>query len=186
MAKSADWLIMDKKWRSILTLALDETEIPGDDDDSATPKSSLMMRRRNRGNSPKSALDLLPNSESIANDDANSDAFRLAVLLINKQLKRGDWNDELTTLENSIRQNCLTNGVDIVWHTLGQKTALLAQFLAFPTVKKRTKSRTNVDINAGRIDVFDTAQLATAINALAPLCQDANQQIAIQKVPLMS
>ena len=182
VAKSADWLIMDKKWRSILTLALDETEIPGDDDDSATPKSSRMMRRRNRGNSPKSALDWLPNSESIANDDANSDAFRLAVLLINKQLKRGDWNDELTTLENSIRQNCLTNGVDIVWHTLGQKTALLAQFLAFPTVKKRTKSRTNVDINAGRIDVFDTAQLATAINALAPLCQDANQQIAIQKV----
>ena len=33
VAKSADWLVMEKKWRSILTLALDEMEIPGDDDD---------------------------------------------------------------------------------------------------------------------------------------------------------
>ena len=37
VAKSADWLIMDKKWRSILTLALDETEIPGDDEETNSP-----------------------------------------------------------------------------------------------------------------------------------------------------
>ena len=58
VAKSADWLIMEKKWRSILTLALDETEIPGDDDDVSTPRNQRIMRRRNRGNSPKSAIDL--------------------------------------------------------------------------------------------------------------------------------
>ena len=39
VAKSADWLIMDKKWRSILTLALDETEIPGDDEDTNSPRT---------------------------------------------------------------------------------------------------------------------------------------------------
>ena len=42
VAKSADWLIMEKKWRSILTLALDETEIPGDDDDVSTPRNQRL------------------------------------------------------------------------------------------------------------------------------------------------
>ena len=182
VAKSADWLVMEKKWRSILTLALDEMEIPGDDDDSISPKNQRMLRRRSRGSSPKSALDWLPDNDTILAGDSDSDAFRLATLLINKQLKRGDWNDELSALENSIRQNCLTDGVDQVWHILGQKTALLAQFVAFPVAKKKSKSTKKIDIGVGRIDVFDNSQLSVAISKLSPLCVDANQQIAIQKV----
>ena len=182
VAKSADWLVMEKKWRSILTLALDEMEIPGDDDDSISPKNQRMLRRRSRGSSPKSALDWLPDNDTILAGDSDSDAFRLATLLINKQLKRGDWNDELSALENSIRQNCLNDGVDKVWHILGQKTALLAQFVAFPVAKKKSKSTKKIDIGVGRIDVFDNSQLSVAISKLSPLCVDANQQIAIQKV----
>ncbi len=182
VAKSADWQIMEKKWRSILTLALDETEIPGDDEESTSPRNNRMMRRRGRGNSPKSAIDWLPDNESISNDESESAAFRLAVLLINKQLKRGEWNDELTALENQIREDCLTNGVDSTWHTLGQKTALLAQFVAFPVAKKKSKSSKKVDISAGRIDVFNYQELANAMDELSPLCVDANQQIAMQKV----
>ena len=37
---------MEKKWRSILTLALDETEVPGDDDEGNSPRTNRMMRRR--------------------------------------------------------------------------------------------------------------------------------------------
>ena len=182
VAKSADWLIMDKKWRSILTLALDETEIPGDDEDTNSPRNNRMMRRRGRGSSPKSAIDWLPDNDAISSDESESDAFRLAVLLINKQLKRGEWNEDLTALENSIRENCLSNGVDPVWQTLGQKTALLAQFVVFPTAKKKSKSTKKIDISIGRIDVFNHQELADAIEKLSPLCTDANQQIAIQKV----
>ena len=182
VAKSADWLIMDKKWRSILTLALDETEIPGDDDDVTPSRNHRMMRRRNRGTTPKSALDWLPNNDVIAADESESHAFKLAVLLINKQLKRGDWSDDLTTLESATREHCLSEGVHKIWHTLGQKTALLAQFAAFPVAKKRARSSAKVDIKLGRIDVFDNRQLGDAINLLSPLCKDAAQQIAIQKV----
>ncbi|MEC8243064.1 MAG: hypothetical protein VX023_05025, partial [Candidatus Thermoplasmatota archaeon] len=78
VAKSADWLVMEKKWRSILTLALDEMEIPGDDDDSISPKNQRMLRRRSRGSSPKSALDWLPDNDTILAGDSDSDAFRLA------------------------------------------------------------------------------------------------------------
>ena len=182
VAKSADWLIMDKKWRSILTLALDETEIPGDDEEINSPRNNRMMRRRGRGSSPNSAIDWLPDNDAISSDESESDAFRLAVLLINKQLKRGEWNEDLTALENSIRENCLSNGVDPVWQTLGQKTALLAQFAVFPTAKKKSKSTKKIDISIGRIDVFNHQELADAIEKLSPLCTDANQQIAIQKV----
>jgi len=182
VAKSPDWQIMKKKWRSILTLALDETEVPGDDEDSSAPRTNRMTRRRGRGGSPKSAIDWLPESEEILSDNSDSDAFRLAVLLVNKQLKRGEWNDDLTTLENSIREKCLTNGVDAIWQTLGQKTDLLAQFVAFPTAKKKTKSSKKVDVSIGRIDVFDNEELANAIDQLSPLCTAASQQIAIQKI----
>ena len=182
VAKSPDWQIMEKKWRSILTLALDETEVPGDDEESNAPRNNRMMRRRGRGGSAKSAIDWLPENEAISLDNSESDAFRLAVLLINKQLKRGDWNEDLTALENSIREKCLTNGVDAIWQTLGQKTDLLAQFVAFPTAKKKSKTNKKVDISIGRIDVFNNEELADAIEGLSSLCTDASQQIAIQKV----
>ena len=182
VAKSPDWQIMEKKWRSILTLALDEAEVPGDDDEMSAPRANRMMRRRGRSSSPKTSIDWLPENEIISSDSTESDAFRLAVLLINKQLKRGDWSDELSALENSIREKCLTNGVDAIWHTLGQKTDLLAQFVAFPTAKKKSKASKKVDISIGRIDVFNNEELADVIAQLSPLCVDASQQIAIQKV----
>ena len=182
VAKSPDWQIMEKKWRSILTLALDETEVPGDDDEGNSPRTNRMMRRRGRGGNPKSAIDWLPENDEISTNTSDSDAFRLAVLLINKQLKRGEWNDDLSTLENSIREKCLTNGVDAIWQTLGQKTDLLAQFVAFPTAKKKSKSSKKVDVSIGRIDIFDNEELANAIDKLSSLCTDASQQIAIQKI----
>ena len=76
----------------------------------------------------------------------------------------------------------MNNGVDAIWQTLGQKTDLLAQFVAFPTAKKQSKSSKKVDISIGRIDVFNNEELATAISGLSTLCTDAGQQIAIQKV----
>jgi len=182
VAKSPDWQIMEKKWRSILTLALDETEVPGDDEEGNASRTNRMMRRRGRGGNPKSAIDWLPENDEILSDSSDSDAFRLAVLLINKQLKRGEWNDNLSTLENSIREKCLTNGVDAIWQTLGQKTDLLAQFVAFPTAKKKSKSSKKVDVSIGRIDVFDNEELANTIDKLSSLCTDAGQQIAIQKI----
>ena len=124
----------------------------------------------------------MPENDEISTNISDSDAFRLAVLLINKQLKRGEWNDDLSTLENSIREKCLTNGVDAIWQTLGQKTDLLAQFVAFPTAKKKSKSSKKVDVSIGRIDIFDNEELANAIDKLSSLCTDASQQIAIQKI----
>ncbi|MED5308271.1 MAG: hypothetical protein VYA95_02875, partial [Candidatus Thermoplasmatota archaeon] len=75
----------------------------------------------------------------------------------------------------------MTNGVDTIWQTLGQKTDLLAQFVAFPTAKKKYKTNKKIYISIGRIDVFNNEELADAIDELSSLCTDASQQIAIQK-----
>lgn len=182
VAKSPDWQIMDKSWRSILTIALDEVEVPGDDEDSNTSRSNRMMRRRGRSSTGKSALDWLPSSEEITSDSSETAAYRLAVLLINKQLKRGEWTDDLTATENSIREICLTTGVDKVWHQMGEKTALLAQFIGFPVAKKKAKSKKKISLEVAKIDVFDNEQLGQAISQLSVLCGDAAQQIAIQKI----
>ena len=33
VAKTADWQLLEKSWKAILIIALDETEIPSDDED---------------------------------------------------------------------------------------------------------------------------------------------------------
>ena len=51
-----------------------------------------------------------------------------------------------------------------------------------PGSQEKVKINKKIDIGVGRIDVFDNSQLSVAISKLSPLCVDANQQIAIQKV----
>ena len=57
-------------------------------------------RRREIG-SAQSPIDWLPSIEEILDDDTETEAFRLAVLLINKQLKE-DWNDEYKKVEDQL------------------------------------------------------------------------------------
>ena len=95
VAKSPDWQIMDKSWRSILTIALDEVEIPGDDEDNNTSRPNRMMRRRGRGSAGKSSLDWLPSSEEITSDSSETAAYRLAVLLINSSIRLSIYNKRL-------------------------------------------------------------------------------------------
>ena len=180
VAKSADWQVLNKKWRSILTLALDETEIPGDDENNVRP--NRMMRRRTRGSNSKSSLDWLPQNSEIIENESETAAFRLGVLLINKQLKRGEWNEKLSISEAEIREDCLSNGIHKVWHILAEKTPLLGQFHAFPIAKKQSKKKAKADLSKSRIDIFDTTQLSELIENLLLICDGADEQIAIQKV----
>jgi len=172
---------MDKAWRSILTLAIEKTEIPADDEEN-TNRPLRSSRRRGRAGGTKSPLDWMPSSAEIMENNSESDAFKLAVLVINKQLKRGDWNDKLTELETSTRNNCIEKGVHEVWHRLGKETLLLAQFTHFPVSKAKSQGGKKVDLSVSRVDVFDSLQLNSAIEKLAPLCIGADEQFAIQKI----
>ena len=89
VAKTADWTMLEKPWRSLVYIAMEEIEPPGDDDDKPSmSRQQRGSRRRTRGGGAQSPLDWLPSLEDIMLDAEHSEVFRLAVILINKQLKR--------------------------------------------------------------------------------------------------
>ena len=94
VAKTADWTMLEKPWRSLVYIAMEEIEPPGDDDDKPSmSRQHRGSRRRTRGGGAQTPLDWLPSLEEIMIDTDNSEVFRLAVILVNKQLKKDDWKE---------------------------------------------------------------------------------------------
>ena len=182
--KTADWTMLEKKWRSLVYIAMEDISPPSEDDEkSSFTRQPRGARRRKRGGSAQSPMDWLPSLEDIIDDKTETDAFRLAVLLINKQLKKDDWKDEYKTVEDGLRESCIENGVDPAWLKLAEKTLLLSQFLSFPaSKKKRKKNAVKVDLESARIDVHDTSELVKLLDEFKVLCDDAETQVALQKV----
>ena len=182
--KTADWAMLEKKWRSLVYIAMEDITPPSEDDDKPSfTRQPRGVRRRKRGGSAQSPIDWLPSIEEILDDNTETDAFRLAVLLINKQLKKEDWNDEYKTVEDQLRESCIENGVDSAWLKLADKTLLLSQFLSFPvSKKKRKKNSIKLNLDRARIDVYDTSELIQLLDEFKALCEDAEVQVALQKV----
>ena len=182
--KTADWAMLEKKWRSLVYIAMEDITPPSEDDDKPSfTRQPRGARRRKRGGSAQSPIDWLPSIEEILDDDTETEAFRLAVLLINKQLKKEDWNDEYKKVEDQLRESCIENGVDSAWLKLADKTLLLSQFLSFPVSKKKRKKNTiKVNLDSARIDVYDTSDLIQLLDEFKALCEDAEAQVALQKI----
>jgi negative regulator of replication initiation len=184
VAKTADWTMLEKPWRSLVYIAMEEIEPPGDDEDKPSmSRQHRGSRRRTRGGGAQTPLDWLPSLEEIVLDTDSSEVFRLAVMLVNKQLKKDDWKDEYNSDEQALREYCLENGVEATWHKLAENTSLLGQFLAFPISKKKQKKSTKkTDISKARIDINDSEKVLELLNEFSPLCEDAETQVALQKV----
>ena len=147
MNKEAAWQMLDKPLRSILVFAAHEAEPPAaeDDDDASPSRRPSMPRQRGRmrrsgRSSGSSHMDWLPKPDAIIADQPFSTAFQLAALLIHKQLDADSWDEAWDSEETKLREVCMAKGVHPVWHTIAEKTTLLAQFLAFPKGKAAKKS----------------------------------------------
>jgi len=183
VAKTADWTMLERPWRSLVYLAMEEVEVPSEDDKTSSGRQQRGPRRRMRGGGAQSPLDWLPSLEEIKEDTTSSQAFRLAVILVNKQLKKDEWSEDYDSEEKSLRDYCLEHGVDISWHKLAEHTALLGQFLAFPKAKKKqVKASKKVDISSARIDPYDSKSMLEVLNQFSSLCKDAEEHVALQKV----
>ena len=184
VAKTADWTMLEKPWRSLVYIAMEEIEPPGDDDDKPSmSRQHRGSRRRTRGGGAQTPLDWLPSLEEIVMDTDNSETFRLAVILINKQLKKDDWKDEYESEEQKLRDHCLENGISATWVKLAEHTPLLGQFLGYPVSKKKQKkSNKKVDLSKARIDINDSEKVRELLDKFSSLCEDAETQVALQKV----
>ena len=190
MNKEAAWQMLDKPLRSILVFAAHETEPPAPDDDEDNPSSRRPAMPRHRGRMRRSGrssgaahMDWLPKPAEIIEDEPHSVAFQLAALLIHKQLDAESWDEAWDVEESNRREVCMSKGVHPVWHTVGEKTTLLGQFMAFPKSKASKKSaKKSLESELFRINPDDAASLSAALQLAAKSAEDAETKVALQKV----
>ena len=187
-AKSAEWQMIDKANKAILILAFNETEVPADDSDDSAPRRPMAgsrrmrQRRGGRGGSAGGPLEWLPSAEEVLIPGSGSDAFRLAVLIVNKTLNKDDWSEDWDATEASLRDSCLSSGVHPAWVVVGEKTPLLGIFAGFPKAEISEEASADVDFSNMQIDVEDSQSLSSTIDSLSSLVTDAEGQVALRKV----
>lgn len=188
MSKSSSWAFIPKPLRAMVLVAVNEQEPPpAEDDEGASPRASMTRprgrtRRGGRGSGPRH-MEWLPTVQSILDEKPYTTAFQLATLLIRKQLEPDAWDESWTTNEAALREGCLEQGVHPVWHTIADKTPLLAQFLAFPAVEASDDAPTaSLDASLLRFDPQDTMALNRLINGAIEASSSPDTKVALQKV----
>ena len=186
VAKTPEWTMLTKPWKSLLLIALNELQIPNDDEDNPTPTPSLMRGRRGSrgrrgGRGAGGPMEWLPEITDVLIDDGSPTAFRLAVLLIRKTLFEEDWEEENDSTIDDLREKASKDGVHPVWQKMAEATPILAQFASFPQAEIIEEERESFDVNAGKIDPRNSKELADAISSFEANCNDATLRVALQK-----
>jgi hypothetical protein len=128
-------------------------------------------------------MDLLPTAQEMLLPSDSSPAYRLAVLMVHKLLNKDEWEEDWEVTEKSLRDTCLEKGVHPVWHDLAQRTAVLAQFAAFPKAKvSKAKAGKKVKLESAFINPANSDELILAIEAISPSITDAESQVALRTV----
>ena len=184
VAKTAEWRMLDKPWKSLLLIALNELQVPGDDNEGQS--SSMMRGRRSpRGRrgarSSSGPMEWLPEASEVLLEDDSPTAFRLAVLLIRKTLFADDWEESSDSIVDDLRELASTNGVHPVWSKMAEATPILAQFAAFPQNEISEQEADSFDLGAGWIDPSVGKSLANALSNLESNVTNATVRMAMQK-----
>jgi len=181
--------MVDRPLMAVLCVAAHETEPPpADDEDESTQRRPAMARprgrtRRSGRNAGPSYMSWLHEPQAIIDEAPYNEAYRLAVLLIHKQLNSDDWDEAWNAHETALRTTCMEKGVHPVWHLIGEKTPLLGQFLAFPKAKAKAASKkTNLSSEFFWVDPRDRNALATVLQLAAAGVDDPDVKVALQKV----
>lgn len=126
---------------------------------------------------------MLPTAQEMLLPSDAPPAYRLAVLMVHKLLNKDEWEEEWEVTEKSLRDTCLEKGVHPVWHDLAQRTAVLAQFAAFPKAKvSKAKAGKKVKLDSAFINPANSEELILAIEAISPSITDAESQVALRTV----
>ena len=184
VAKTAEWRMLDKPWKSLLLIALNELQVPGDDNEGQS--SSMMRGRRSpRGRrgarSSSGPMEWLPEASEVLLEDDSPTAFRLAVLLIRKTLFADDWEESSDSIVDDLRELASTNGVHPVWSKMAEATPILAQFAAFPQNEISEQEADSFDLGAGWIDPSVGKSLANALSNLESNVTNATVRMDMQK-----
>ena len=183
VAKTAEWRALDKPWKSLLLIGLNEIQIPEEDESGPSPmmraRRSARTRRGTRGAS--SPMEWLPKADEVLIDDGSPAAYRLAVLLVRKTLFSDDWDDSWDEILEDLREKASTNGVHPVWSKMAEATPILAQFAAFPQADIEEQEADNFETDVARIDPQNSKSLANTLAMYESKSSDAKIKMALQK-----
>jgi len=183
VAKTAEWRALDKPWKSLLLIGLNEIQIPEEDESGPSPmmrtRRSARTRRGTRGAS--SPMEWLPKADEVLIDDGSPAAFRLAVLLVRKTLFSDDWDDSWDEILEDLREKASTNGVHPVWSKMAESTPILAQFAAFPQADVEEQEADKFETDVARIDPQNSKSLANTLAMYESKSSDATIKMALQK-----
>lgn len=180
--------MLDKPLMAVLIVAAHEMEPPAvDDEETTTPRRPAMTRPRSRTRrtgrqSGPSFMTWLHDPQAVIADEPYTPAYRLAALLIHKQLDNENWDDAWNSVEGGLRDTCMEKGVHPVWHLIGEKTPLLAQFLAFPKAKVvKTTKKSSMGTDFFWVDPRDRNALVTVLKLASAGVDDPDIKVALQK-----
>ncbi len=180
--------MLDKPLMAVLIVAAHEMEPPAvDDEETTTPRRPAMTRPRSRTRrtgrqSGPSFMTWLHDPQAVIDDEPYTPAYRLAALLIHKQLDNENWDDAWNSVEGGLRDTCMEKGVHPVWHLIGEKTPLLAQFLAFPKAKVvKTTKKSSMGTDFFWVDPRDRNALVTVLKLASAGVDDPDIKVALQK-----
>jgi|SaaInlStandDraft_2_1057019.scaffolds.fasta_scaffold00985_3 hypothetical protein len=186
VAKTPEWRMLEKPWKSLLLIALNELQVPNDDDEDSPSTPSMMRNRRVSGGrrgtrSSSGPMQWLPEVTEVLLDDGSPVAFRLSVLLIRKTLFSDDWEDSWDETVDDLRKTASSKGVHPVWSKMAESTPILAQFAAFPQNEPQEEEASSFDMGAGHIDPSNVKSLANALSKLESNVTNATVKMAMQK-----
>ena len=190
MSRESSWKMLDKPLRAILIVAAHEQEAPVEDEDDDTASSRRPSMPRHRGRMRRSGrqtgpphMTWLHKPQIIIDESPLTAAYRLAALLIHKQMDTENWDEAWNLNETALREECMANGVHPVWHTVGEKTPLLGQFLAFPKAKssKTVTKKPSMGTDFFWIDPRQKSELVTVLKLASAGVDDPDIKVALQK-----
>lgn len=186
VTKTPEWRMLEKPWKSLLLIALNELQVPSDDDDNSGPSPSMMRSRRSpRGRRTSRGaggpMEWLPEANLVLIDDGSPIAYRLAILLIRKTLFADDWEESWDEVVDDLRNTVSSEGVHPVWSKMAEATPILAQFAAFPQSEIAEEEDDSYDLEVSKIDPSNSKSLANTLSNLESNVTNATVKIALQK-----
>ena len=131
------WNLLNKEWKALAFLAVNQVAPESIDPDSSNGKPARPNRRigRRGGRGGRSGLqDRLESPQSVIHSKESA-AYRLAVLIAQKQKMGASWKDEWDEYFQSLREEC-ENGVHPVWERMAREAPLIAELGRFPISEK--------------------------------------------------
>ena len=176
------WNLLNKEWKALAFLAVNQAAPESIDPDSSNGKSAISNRRigRRGGRGGRTGLqDRLESPESVVQSKEPA-AYRLAVLIAQKDKMGGSWKDEWEEDFQSLRKECET-GVHPVWERMAREAPLIAELGRFPISEKERNIDSGGWLSQADFDPRDSSALLGWLESCT-LKLDVHQASALQKI----